>query len=315
MGPLGAIVTPSNIAAPTTPLGPESQAPSFFPKEWTPMANNSTTSAAVQDRKHTIQSVLDAAKELQTKVSAGRFDAHDHVEFLRIINAALVSLSITKSELSLRAGKSPGYVAQILTGRTLPRLQSMLSVLAAIADVALDQLSAMGPLVLGMPAGGAPGAFRTTDELLEATQLSAMLAELARREIEALRSKIPNDPLAVPQHTNFIEMLQKFADGFDKIHRALTSSSNGADRLAKQRQATSVAQTLSQDVTNWLKKHGEELIGSTVRLSLMAAGVAALNICGANMKIATGLVGAAVLAPSAATAAKKVLSKRRSKQS
>lgn len=200
----------------------------------------------------------------------------------------------------------------MLNGRGAVRLETMLGVLSAIVE--LSQLRLHGGTRPLIDSSTFEEDGPTVGKLDETIELAALLAALARREIAALEAQRPNDPLAVEQNARFVDVLRTLADGFEQIARSLTAYAKAPHQISPPSQAIGLAQVLGQKLTGWLKKHGEELAGSGAKLSLMTAGVAALNVCGADMKIATGLVGVAVLGPDAVSAVKGTIGRRRRKE-
>lgn len=259
------------------------------------------------DQRKRAEALQSAAEKLQTKVGKGRYGTEDHDEFLRILAQTGVTLFVSNVEISERAGMSQGYVSSLLRMQRRVRLETMLSILNAILEVARDRLEPDASAEAG-------SGLRPADRLREASEIAAILCALARREILAIEAQLPNDPLVAEQNARFVEVLRTLADGFEQISNLLEAYLSAPNQVSPPTQAIGRAQVLGQKLTSWLKKHGEELVGSGAKLSLMTAGVAALNVCGADMKIATGLVGAAVLGPGAASSLKKTIGTGRKKR-
>jgi hypothetical protein len=256
--------------------------------------------------------VAHSAEIIRDHVDVSAPKEYEQQEFLKMIRGASAALKVSNGYLSTRAGLDKRYIDnQMSNGRPAERDEMHRLALTVVA--AAKEQEEKRPIAFHtLPAPSSPpGAFRPEpiDRLLQAARHAAVMANLARRSILEIEAERPNDPGAMDRNKRLIDLLKMFAGGFDEISSLLSMDLTPANSLVKQNRAAKIARRLGEQATDWLEKNGEEMIGSTVKLSLMAVGVATLSLCGAEMKLATGLVGLAVLGKDAVSASKAAIGK------
>lgn len=252
---------------------------------------------ASHDLRAQARSLLESARALHKRVSVGSYDKTDHKEFLRIVGAAGVVLSVSNTELSELAGRSRGYVANIVRKRERVRLPTMLSLLASVIQVAEERLEGGETVTIGLPLPSAPpGAWfpPAPHNLVEAAEIAGLLAEMARRELVNLEQLRTNDPDQIERDRRFAELLKIFAEGFERLQATIRIHSSGVPADGTIGSPSNQARSMGQQLREWIKKN-PDVVDSTVRMSLVTTACATLNLAGANMVIGTALSAAAFL--------------------
>lgn len=246
-------------------------------------------------------------------------------EFTMLVAAAQQTFNIQIDALSRRSGIDKAHLSALLVADKTQQITSMIAVLEAIVDIAQGASGIEGALVLDWPGfdpdltapsiqtprPAASPRGKPSTGANDAGVLAGVLAKLARDEIAAIRAERPNDPETAARNDRFVELLEVFADGFGKIH-ALLSNTPG---VVETRQAATISQQLGERMTRWIKVHGPEVFNKSARTALMVAGLFGASAAGANMTIATGLLGAAFLGKDALSVAKDAGAKSKPKRS
>jgi hypothetical protein len=167
-------------------------------------------------------------------------------------------------------------------------LPNFLRALTSIIDTATEHLSDIENRGSRL---SAPLGDQTRPELV---LLARSLARLALDEIERLDAERPNDPARLAEHKEQRDLLAIFADGFERIAISLNNAIEKPEESLLLGRAKEIAEELGKKVDVWWKKNGDEAMDWCLRIPAMGAGVAGLEIAGANMVIATSAVAAVI---------------------
>ena len=129
-------------------------------------------------------------------------------------------------------------------------------------------------------------------------------------EIEKIQNERPNDPETVTRNRKLSE-LSNFAEGFRRIATAINALSAAPQEERLLTRASAAVRGVAHDLELWLGENRAEAVDWVIRIPVFGAGVAMLNLAGANMTVATAalatLVGGAEVAE--VTRGKKELNK------
>jgi hypothetical protein len=124
--------------------------------------------------------------------------------------------------------------------------------------------------------------------------LTRLYERLARDAIEDLDGAHPNEPEAIERNARQRELLSVLADGFAQIAAALEVFASDPSQPVLLGRAQVTVNSVAEQVTAWLKANAAEVTDWGMRLSIMAGAIATLGWAGANMAMATSMVGAMV---------------------
>jgi len=243
-----------------------------------------------QDQPQEIEiasSIRENAISLREKVSTGSYGDEELKKFWSIIERTQSGLMVSNPQLAERAGLGSQFFSSVARERRRPKLSNFLKALTAIIDVATERLSDIeraNPDARPVFVTKAP----------ELALLANSLAQIAKKEIERLDLEKPNQPQLLELHYKQRSLMALFADGFQKIADALSALHQKPTEPILLGNASEVLNQLAIGITTWWNKHSSELIDSGVRIPLMGAGIALLNLAGANMLIGTTAIAAIV---------------------
>jgi len=247
-----------------------------------------------KDEIEQAQRFRDAAANLRVQVSQGSYGDSELQQFWKLAGAAGVVLRVSNPELGNRAGLGDKFFLSVVRERRRPKLTSFLKALTAIVEVANERLfdiESSGTSSMGAALSrGASGVELNYAELLV---LAKALGQAARDEIGRLEAICPNDLDGMAQNKSQRDFLQLFANGFDRIARALEAFAKNRNELLLDK-ARKVVNAVGNEINDWWKLHSSEAVDWAMRIPVLAAGVATLNLAGANMAVGTTVVATIV---------------------
>ena len=123
---------------------------------------------------------------------------------------------------------------------------------------------------------------------LEELQLLAWsLGRMAREEVIRLENERPNDPQAQESNQSALELLKIFADGFEKIARALSELKEAPDQTAVKDKASGLVVNVGGQVRSWLTKNSEEVTDWAIRFPALGSGFYLLNALGMDPTVSS----------------------------
>jgi hypothetical protein len=236
------------------------------------------------------------ASDLRSLVSQGSYGNEELTAFYRLTNSAGNVLEMTNPELSGRVGLGPSFFSSVSRDGRRPKLANFLRALTAIIDVANERLFDIDNASVASSGSSpkAPGNSRLQEDHIELLALSTSLSQMARWEIETLDAERPNDPETIAKNEKQRELLEIFADGFEKIAHALVAFAANPNEPILLGKAGEIVTSVGNQVTAWWKENGTEVVDWAVRLPAFVGGIAALGWAGASMGVATTAVAALV---------------------
>src|SRR4051812_34827369 len=118
--------------------------------------------------------------------------------------------------------------------------------------------------------------------------------QVTRDEIERIQTERPNDIESIERNRRRQELMEVFANGFERIGAALGELAERPDEAVFLGRAAEVVSSVGDEVTAWWKRQGAEAIDWAVRLPAFVGGVAALGWAGADMSVGTAAIAAMV---------------------
>lgn len=237
------------------------------------------------------------ASDLRSLVSEGSYGNDELTAFYRLTENAGNILEMSNPELAGRAGLGSSFFSSVSRDGRRPKLTNFLRALTAIIDGANERLFDIDNTKIApsgslskKPAGNA----RILEDHVELLALSTSLSQMAREEIEKLDAELPNHPETIAKNKKQRELLEIFADGFEKIAHALVALAASPTEPVLLGKAGEVVTSVGDQVIVWWKENGAEVIDWAVRLPAFVGGVAALGWAGASMGVATTAVAALV---------------------
>jgi hypothetical protein len=234
------------------------------------------------------------ATELRARVSRGTYDDGDLAVFWGIVAGAGIILKASNPQLGARVGLGESFFSSVARERRRPKLTSFLRALESIIETADERLADVGPGFLGAGGGDAAPDLRLARDREELFVLASCLAQTARSELERIDDERPNDPDAIERNQNLRNVLLLLANGFEQIAEALAALSRNPQQTVLLERATEVVRGVGKQVSRWWDENGLEVIDWSVRLPVLAGGVAMLNLAGAQMTVGTTAVAALV---------------------
>ncbi len=233
-------------------------------------------------------SIRAEALALRSKASRGAYGPDDLERFWRLIEETQAGLTASNSELAERAGLGKDFFSTVARNQRRPKLPNFLRAVTAIVDTATEHLQ-------DIESNGS----RTDEPIGELAPsklvlLANSLALLARNEIKRLDAERPNDPARLAEYETQRDLLTIFADGFEQISASLTIALNKPEEPLLLGRAKEIADEIGKKVDAWWKKNGDEAVDWCLRIPAMGAGVAGLEVAGANMIVATSAVAAII---------------------
>jgi hypothetical protein len=214
--------------------------------------------------------------------------------FWGVIASAGIILRASNPELGSRVGLSGSFFSSVTRERRRPKLTSFLRALESVIEVADERLAQVGDVAgeSRQPmAGELSPLLRHRDELFV---LATSLAQLARSEIERIDGERPNDEETIARNKQCQNLLSILANGFDRIATELAALSADSTQPSLVTRAGKVVRTVGRELGLWWRENGSEAIDWSMRIPLFAAGVAVLNLAGAEMTVGTSTVAAIV---------------------
>lgn len=249
------------------------------------------------DQKDAIEQATrlrEAAISLRSAVSHGSYGDEQLRQFWHLTEAAGMTLMISNTDLGERAGLGSGFFSSVARDRRRPKLANLLRALTAIIEAADERIP---PRDSSKSNRSDTLDQRIRRDCTELFSLATSLSQMAYREIERLDSERPNDPTVAEANIKQRELLLILAEGLGKIAAALAKLSDSDEEARLLTSAKKIVVSVGKQVNDWWAKNAPEAIDWTVRLPVLAGGVALLGWAGANMTIATSAVAAIVGGP------------------
>jgi hypothetical protein len=124
--------------------------------------------------------------------------------------------------------------------------------------------------------------------------VASSLGQMARAEIARLASERPNDESSKARNAKQRELLEIFAEGFEQLASALAAFARNRNEPFLLGTAAAIVNAVAHEVEAWLAKNKAEAVDWGVKIPVIAAGVGLLGLVGADMTVATAVVGALV---------------------
>lgn len=243
-----------------------------------------------QDKIAAIRHLREQAISLRRDVSAGSYGLDELTRFYSLIEISESTLVMANSTLSERAGLGSGFFATVAQNGRSPKLQNFLRALTAIIEVSNERL---GRVDANAISDNVPTS-RIGKDHVQLLSLSQSLCILAQQEIARLDAELPNDPSAIARNKKQRELMEIFADGFERITEALAALGKTPDEPVLLGQAGRVVSDVGEKVTNWWKENSAEAMDWAVRVPVFVGGVALLGWAGADMTVGTTVIAALV---------------------
>ncbi|MBY5408397.1 hypothetical protein HFO98_07885 [Rhizobium leguminosarum] len=241
------------------------------------------------------RSLRERAVALRASVAKGSYTQGELEAFRSIISSAGVVLMVSNIELAEHAGVGRGYIGDVVNKGGRPKLTNFLSCLSAVIAVADQRLGRIRTTVDASAANGSSAPQRAPLESRhDLFLLATSLSQIAAQEISRLDGERPNDPVTIQRNATYRELLVLLMEGFDRIAAALSAMEGAEPESRPVRQTVSLINAFAGDIERWWQVNGTEFVDWTIRLPVFAAGVAALNLAGANMHIGTAAVATLV---------------------
>jgi hypothetical protein len=254
-----------------------------------------------------VQQLRREATDLRSRISQGSYGNEEARRLWRLAKSANLVLHIANSELAERAALGSNFFTTLVRDERRPKLPNFLRALTVMIEVADERLHDIDDTPIassGSPSLAAAKNSRIERDHAELLLLALSLSQMARDEIVKLDAELPNHPETVAKHKKQRELLEIFADGFEKIAKALTAFAAKPNEPILLGKAGEVVNSVGELVTDWLKKNGAEVVDWAVRLPVLAAGVSLLGWAGADMLVGTTAVAALVGGKNVVTAIK-----------
>jgi hypothetical protein len=239
-----------------------------------------------------VQKLRAEAIDLRARVSHGSYGAEETKRLWSLAGSANTVLHIANSELAERVGLGSNFFTTLVRDKRTPKLQNFLRALTVMLEVADERLEGVD----NDPdtARGIATSSRIRRDHAELLQLSISLSQMARVEIGKLDAEPPNDPDTIAKYKKQRQLLQIFVDGFDHIAKAIAAFASKPDEPFLLGKAGEVVNAVGDQVTKWWQQNGTDVVDWTIRLPILAGGIAALGWAGANMAVGTTAVAAMV---------------------
>jgi hypothetical protein len=252
---------------------------------------NRTRERGLRQGVDEIRQLRMAADNLRSKVSQGSYGDEQLQLFWKFTQSAGPILKISNSDLSIRAGLGDGFFMSVSRDHRRPKLVNFLKAMTTIVEVADERLAAIertGPsLDRTSPRKGSEGDSRIVQDRDDLLGFARALRQMALDEIKRLDDERPNDPGAIESNKKYRELLEIFADGFERIAVALGAVEGKKPETLLVSKAREVVKSVGNQVNDWFSTNGAEVVDWSMRIPFCAGGVAALGWAGANMTVAT----------------------------
>jgi hypothetical protein len=239
-----------------------------------------------------VQRLREDAIDLRARVSQGSYGAEEASRLWKLAESANLVLHIANPELAERAGLGSNFFTTLVRDKRRPKLQNFLRALTVMLEVADERLggvdndsAAVNSVVTNS---------RIQRDHSELLLLALSLSQIARTEIERLDAAPPNDPDTVVQYNRHRELLQIFAEGFDRIAKAVAAFAAKPNEPILLGKAADVVNSVGDQVTKWWKENGTDVADWAIRLPILTGGIAALGWAGADMVVGTTAIAALV---------------------
>lgn len=247
------------------------------------------------DQLHVIKktkSLREQAIYIRGRVAGGNYDDSDLQRFYSIATSAADILNISNPELADRAGLGHSFFLTLVRDRRRPKLQNFLRALLAIIEFADERLFDVDNAPKPPQRTDIKG--RISEDYEELFLLASSLAQIARAEIAKLEEERPNALDAIAINIKQRELLELFATGFDRIALALANISRSSKNEIIVRKANAVVEGVGNELNAWWNKNKVEAVDWSVRIPVLAGGIALLGLAGAPMTLATTIVATMV---------------------
>ncbi len=244
-----------------------------------------------------IRQLRTVAADLRSKVSHGSYGDSELQLFWRLTQSAGLTLKLSNPELSARAGLGHGFFMSVSRDRRSPKLVNFLKALTTIIEVADERLAAIeraAPVSDRRPLRGGGRHAEMEENRDDLLTLARALSRMALDEIRKIDDERLNDPASIESNKKYRELLQIFADGFERIAVALAALENKKPETRLPRKANDIVRSVGVQVNDWLHANGTEIVDWSMRIPFFTAGVAALGWAGADMTVATTAIAAIV---------------------
>ena len=229
---------------------------------------------------------------LKEVVSQGSYSKKDATHFWNLAGRVSIILQVSNSELAERAGLGAGFFATVVRDKRTPKLDNFLRALTAMIEVANERLHEVESDNSIFSSSKVPA--RLQSDHAELRSLALSLSRMASEEILKLDAERPNDFDAIAINRRQRELLEIFANGFDRIAQALAALAPAPDEPILLGKANEIVKDVGARVDAWWAQNGSEAVDWTVRIPVFVGGVAALGWAGANMTVGTTAVAALV---------------------
>lgn len=220
-----------------------------------------------------------------------------------------MTLRISNSEIAERAGFGLNFFTTVVRDQRRPKLSNFLRSLDVFIGIANERLFDVDRAEHGPDGGIQRSTTRIEQDYEGLLLLSITLGSMAREEIAQLANERPNSPEALREAEKRRELLEIFADGFDRIAQALTALKDNPKEPLLSAEAGRVVDAVGAQINAWWVQNGSEAVDWAIRLPAFMGGVAALSWAGANMMVATTAVAAMVGGEKVLEAIKRVRKK------
>jgi hypothetical protein len=238
-----------------------------------------------------VRQIRGTAADLRSRVSEGSYGDEELEQFWLLAETAGDILSASNPEVAERAGLGDNFFLSVARDRRRPKLANFLKALTAVIEVADERLfdvhSADNVTRIELPPVNTENSLRIEKDCAQLLSLTTSLEQMARNEIEKIDSERPNDPETLESNRRQRELLQIFADGFSQIVVALSALSGNPNQPLLMDKARDVVNSVGDRISAWWRKNGADAIDWSVRIPVIAAGVAMLGWAGANMTVGT----------------------------
>jgi hypothetical protein len=238
-----------------------------------------------------IRQLRQQAINLRKDVSEGSYGDAELARFHGLVETAETTLQMANSTLSERVGLGSGFFATVARDGRSPKLQNFLRALTSIIEVSNERL---GHVDINESSTAAIAATRVEQDHAQLQPLALSLSALARQEIARLDAEFPNDPDRIAKNEKQRELMEIFANGFERIAESLAAVATNPKEPLLLGAAGRAISRVGQAVSAWLKENGTEAMDWAARIPVFVGGVAMLGWAGADMTVATTAIAALV---------------------
>lgn len=237
------------------------------------------------------------AESIKAIVSRGYYGPNEAKRFWAIAKNASFILDIANPELAQRAGLGSGFFTTVVRDKRNPKLQNFLAALGVIVELSNDRLrdvDAATDFGKGLRSLISDPISSLSRDHVEISQLAVSLARMARDEIVRIVAEPANHPDTIARQKKEVELLEIFAEGFDRIANLLSQYSKHPHDGQLLANAENAVVVVEKQLNGWLQSNASEIADWAIRLPVLVGGVAALGWAGANMAVGTTAVAALV---------------------